>query len=627
MKSQGYSKIHTNLFTTLILIALLAFLFGSPAFIRKVHAISASSISGQVKDGNGNAVSGAIISDGAGQTASTDSNGDYSLSELNAGTYTITPTAGGCTFSPAARTVTVPPDIAGQDFIATMSCTNIPDGLVGLWKGDGNGLDAIGNNNVTPYNGASYAPGIVNQSFSLDGIGAYVNIPDSTSLDPTGSFTLEGWIFPTWPAADNSVRVIMSKWGSGNTEWLRSYSLAAIGLKIQFAISDAAHEFDGSFHNFTTSNDVLTVNQWNHVAATYNQSSGTRTIFVNGELIDSRQDAPITVSPSGGNATFGATRDRTGICCFFQGQIDEFGFYKRALDLSEIQQDYQDGLNGRSFCEQPPADVTSPIILPIITGTLGKSDWYTSSVTVAWNISDPESGIASSSGCNPTTLTSDSPGEPLSCTATNGAGLSNSVSITVLIDTTAPSITWTGNINDKDMFYFGFVPAPPTCTASDNGSGVDGSCSVGGYSTAIGTHELTATVMDKAGNVASVTHEYQIMPWTLKGFYQPVDMNGVFNIAKGGSTIPLKFEVFAGPIELKDTADIKSFTYIPIVCSTNAEMDVLETTATGNAGLRYDSTAGQFINNWKTPKSSETCLRVTLTTVDSSTLVAYFKLK
>ena len=31
-------------------------------------------------------------------------------------------------------------------------------------------------------------------------------------------------------------------------------------------------------------------------------------------------------------------------------------------------------------------------------------------------------------------------------------------------------------------------------------------------------------------------------------------MNGVVNTVKGGSTVPLKFEVFAGTTELTDTA-------------------------------------------------------------------------
>jgi len=73
-------------------------------------------ICGRVHDGSGNPISGVIISDGAGHTAITDSNGNYTLSELAAGTYTITPSKSGYTFSPASRTVSVPPDATGQDF-------------------------------------------------------------------------------------------------------------------------------------------------------------------------------------------------------------------------------------------------------------------------------------------------------------------------------------------------------------------------------------------------------------------------------------------------------------------------------------------------------------------------------
>ena len=51
---------------------------------------------------------------------------------------------------------------------------------------------------------------------------------------------------------------------------------------------------------------------------------------------------------------------------------------------------------------------------------------------------------------------------------------------------------------------------------------------------------------DKAGNTTTVSRTYTVQKWTLKGFYPPVDMNGVVNTVKGGSTVPLKFEVFAG---------------------------------------------------------------------------------
>jgi hypothetical protein len=52
-----------------------------------------------------------------------------------------------------------------------------------------------------------------------------------------------------------------------------------------------------------------------------------------------------------------------------------------------------------------------------------------------------------------------------------------------------------------------------------------------------------------------------------------------------------------------------------------------EVTTTGGTILRYDTTAGQFIQNWKTPTSRGTCHKVTMTTDDGSTITALFKLK
>jgi hypothetical protein len=125
--------------------------------------------------------------------------------------------------------------------------------------------------------------------------------------------------------------------------------------------------------------------------------------------------------------------------------------------------------------------------------------------------------------------------------------------------------------------------------------------------------------------------DYTYVSWrvslTLKGFYQPVDMNGVFNIVKNGSTVPLKFEIFSGSTELTDIAYIKSLTYAQTSCDTNATTDDIETTVSGGTSLRYDTAAGQFVYNWKTPNTAGRCYRVTMTTIDNSTLMAYFKLK
>jgi hypothetical protein len=54
---------------------------------------------------------------------------------------------------------------------------------------------------------------------------------------------------------------------------------------------------------------------------------------------------------------------------------------------------------------------------------------------------DPESGIVSSNGCATTTLSTDTAGSTITCSATNGAGLSKSASVTIKIDQTLPAIS------------------------------------------------------------------------------------------------------------------------------------------------------------------------------------------
>ena len=118
--------------------------------------------------------------------------------------------------------------------------------------------------------------------------------------------------------------------------------------------------------------------------------------------------------------------------------------------------------------------------------------------------------------------------------------------------------------------------------------------------------------------------------WTFSGFYQPVDMNNTLNTVKGGSTVPIKFELFKGTTELTDTAKVNQpLKAQKVNCTSLASTgeDAIELTATGGTSLRYDTTGGQYIYNWKTPTGAGTCYNVTITANDGSSQTAYFKLK
>ena len=83
-------------------------------------------------------------------------------------------------------------------------------------------------------------------------------------------------------------------------------------------------------------------------------------------------------------------------------------------------------------------DVTPPVIMPTISGTLGENDWYTSDVSVTWSAEDPESAITQMD-CPEYHLTSDTWGESASCTATSAGG-THVEYVAIRRDATPPTI-------------------------------------------------------------------------------------------------------------------------------------------------------------------------------------------
>jgi hypothetical protein len=170
--------------------------------------------------------------------------------------------------------------------------------------------------------------------------------------------------------------------------------------------------------------------------------------------------------------------------------------------------------------------------------------------------------------------------------------------------------------------------------------------------TSLGAGDFTAGAGTLAGNYVLPTMASgpgHITAWNANGygFYTPVGVpNSLFvqapglvpggadasiwNTVKGGSGVPLKFNVYAGTTEITSTAGIIfSATQLP-TCSTTAPTEEVEYVfdTSGNTSLRYDLTEHQFIQNWKTPKvNADTCFRATAKFPDGSWLSAFFKLR
>jgi hypothetical protein len=278
-----------------------------------------------------------------------------------------------------------------------------------------------------------------------------------------------------------------------------------------------------------------------------------------------------------------------------------------------------------------PAVNVTPARLPDLAG------WYNMPVAFDTTGTDATSGVSDANCTADYNYTGpDGSGLIRSGSCTDNAGnVGNGTSAAFNFDDTDPyNVQFVGGgIVEGGSYYFGFVPLQPSsCTASDLMSGFD-HCTVTPGGTAVGAQQAVGDAMDAAGNFAQKALHYTVLAWELKGFYQPVDMRTVanpnlINTVKGGSTVPLKFEIFAGATELTDVSNVKSFYASQITCGDSTVADPIEITTTGGTSLRYDSTSGQFIQNWKTPSSQiGKCYVATMTTQDGSSLSAYFKMK
>lgn len=278
-------------------------------------------------------------------------------------------------------------------------------------------------------------------------------------------------------------------------------------------------------------------------------------------------------------------------------------------------------------------DATAPQASAGIEGNLGQNGWYVGDVTVNWTPSDATSGVdEAATSCPDGHQVADTTGTEFTCTTTDQAGNTHVDKVTVKRDTVAPAITWTGGPADGASYDFGDPIPAASCSADDSTSGVDDqSCQVTGVAgTAAGqSYTLTATATDKAGNRTIVAHTYRVNPWSLDGFYKPVDMGvGVLNVVKAGSTVPLKFNVLKGGTPMSSGIGA-TFTAKKMNCDTGGLLnDSTDFATTGSTSLRWDSAGQQWIQNWSTPTSGKgSCYLVSMTTQDLSSISATFKLK
>ncbi|MDQ3610312.1 MAG: HYR domain-containing protein, partial [Actinomycetota bacterium] len=236
-------------------------------------------------------------------------------------------------------------------------------------------------------------------------------------------------------------------------------------------------------------------------------------------------------------------------------------------------------------------DTTAPELAPTedivaeATSALGALVTYTDPAASDAVDTTPRVQCTPASGCTFALATT-----TVICTATDFAGNSSDSHFNITVrDTTGPALTLPADQLLTATSTSG-ATATYTATATDL---VDGAVTVvctpaSGGTFAIGTTTVNCTAADAAGNPSSGSFTVKVQR-TMTGFYQPVDTARTLNSVKGGSTLPLKFEVFAGPTELTSVDILAPISIKNIACPLGAEMDEIELLTSGSTAVRYDT--------------------------------------
>ena len=261
-------------------------------------------------------------------------------------------------------------------------------------------------------------------------------------------------------------------------------------------------------------------------------------------------------------------------------------------------------------------DTTAPAVTVPAGATVEATGPGGAAYTYAASASDAVSGALAPS-CAPASGATFALGATtVTCTATDGAGLTGSASFTVtVVDTTAPALTLPASVEATATSADG-AAVTYAASASDAVSGAVATvCSpASGAAFGVGTTTVSCAATDGAGNTATGSFPVTVR-YVFSGFQQPVNdtahQTGVLQSRfKLGSTVPLKFRLGTAGGTSVQQAGAPAFakTYRGNTCdSQTATETVPETSVTGGTSYRWDgaqyvytfSTKGLAAGEWR----------------------------
>ncbi len=234
-------------------------------------------------------------------------------------------------------------------------------GLVARWSGEGDGSDPVGGNNAA-LTEVTFVEGKVGRAFLLNGFSSGLKISAGPSLNVGEG---EGLTILAWIKPENlrSANQWLAGWEAGPhvlgsmLKLSQSQSLVGRGTGCLFA---NLVDVNGASHCFSSTR-VLQNNVFQHIALTYDKTSGVAAFYCNGVVVGQQNLGPFTPQTTY-PLVVGVCPYNDGLENSYAGLLDELAIYNRALSASEIQSICTEENNGEPL---PPPIQTSPGNAPV----------------------------------------------------------------------------------------------------------------------------------------------------------------------------------------------------------------------------------------------------------------------
>ena len=227
---------------------------------------------------------------------------------------------------------------------ATADAARLQQGLVSAWGLNGDAQSKSKRKELTGQlvGGAQFVDspiGKQGKAISLDGHDDAVVIPRNPLMDVgKGDFTVAAWINPSELRQAGIVCL-------GRYNWVHGWYLDMLqGGVFRIETVSPANKSNGTV---ATKPGILRANTWQHVAAVVRRGENQTRLYVNGFEVAAGSLAPANLD----NPTVALHIGRIQDSRLFKGQMDEVCFYKRALDVKEIQALLEPG---KQFVREPP---------------------------------------------------------------------------------------------------------------------------------------------------------------------------------------------------------------------------------------------------------------------------------